>query len=351
VQVGPSTEMSASGGAAAGDEPQAAAQTIAATATTAIATVRYHLLCCTIDLWGFEVPDRAATTIHPGSFVRRCGHAADRELPLWQVAIGANAVPARAQQAQIPHLQAINLAVPLALENGVLAVKDGTLFTSGGVLNINGTLALQDGPNWSNHGELSLTVAGTTVGSGCASRCKVSSALNSDGISKLSVTEVEKVTFLTEKVSVIQKYLAHYIVLILLFTSIGFIYLNPDIGSRQNIKNAWAYANSHGLNDKTIYMDSASYFSYIFMDGYEHMSSVKMYLKGNYPYPGNTVLIEPLEIHDSYVLIDWHIFNTMPKNYEWKIPSSISNPPENWELMETFSNPRVTEKAYLYYAP
>lgn len=153
-------------------------------------------------------------------------------------------------------------------------------------------------------------------------------------------------SFISEKEGIIKKYLGPFIVIFLLVTSIGFIYINPEKALRDNTKKAAGFLAKENIAKKPVYTDSASYESYMFFSGYAGIGNIKEYIKGNYPYPGSSS-IDFSKIKDSYVIIDWAVLSSIPENYEWELPEEIKNPPKNWKLVMETRNAKGN--AYIYY--
>lgn len=154
--------------------------------------------------------------------------------------------------------------------------------------------------------------------------------------------------FISEKEEIIKRYLGPFIMAFLLITSISFIYINPEKDLRDNTKKAVGFLAKENIAKKPVYIDSASYESYIFFSSYAGIGNIREYIKGNYPYPGSSS-IDFSKIKDSYVIIDWAVLGSIPKNYEWKLPEEISNPPKNWWLVKEIKNAKGN--AYIYHIP
>ncbi|MBI2658436.1 glycosyltransferase family 39 protein [Candidatus Woesearchaeota archaeon] len=153
-------------------------------------------------------------------------------------------------------------------------------------------------------------------------------------------------SFLSEKDKIIKKYLAPFAVIFLLLTSLGFIYLNPDRGSRSNAKEALDFLSKQGKSGIVVYVDGASYPSYAFLSGYKSTENIKIYLDGNYPYKGSSS-INFSEVKNAYIIIDWQVLNSIPKNYGWSFPEEIIKQQKGWKLLKEIKNTKGN--AYIYY--
>ena len=154
-------------------------------------------------------------------------------------------------------------------------------------------------------------------------------------------------TFISEKK--FSKY-AKASIFILLLTSLLLIGFYPDRNLRINTKKAHDFFSSENKLNITIYMDAPSYYSYEFYSGYMDLENVALYIRGNEQGgTGSTILANLSQVKDSYVLIDWSMINSIPKNYLWVFPDEIKNPPKSWKMLREIKNP--SGNAYIFYAP
>ena len=75
-----------------------------------------------------------------------------------------------------------------------------------------------------------------------------------------------------------------------------------------------------------------------------------MYWKGNYPEKGSAEIVKPNEMFNAYVIVNKHLMNKNPENYEVDYPDAYyGNVPEIWVLLKTIKN--KDGDILVYYAP
>jgi len=141
--------------------------------------------------------------------------------------------------------------------------------------------------------------------------------------------------FLTEKNELIRKVIMPFTLLLLLFTSIGAVYLQENVIITDDLKEL--YAQLKGM-DKTVYIDDRSLKALDYISGYKNEIALKKY-------PDDLK-----NIKDSYVVINTDMikrFKDVHKNA--KFPEDIENPPNKWTVIKQLG--KGEERITIYYIP
>ena len=141
---------------------------------------------------------------------------------------------------------------------------------------------------------------------------------------------------LEDKSRIMKKAVMPSIIVILLITSIGFVYINDTRNSIGNLRELYPYIS--GL-DKHVYTDSRS-------------KSVLEYLSG---YNNNIILKEfgdnASNIKNAYVLVNKRLIKAVAEAHpfiEMEYPKEISEPPKNWIIIKKIG--KGSGSTILYYA-
>ncbi len=153
--------------------------------------------------------------------------------------------------------------------------------------------------------------------------------------------------FLSDDNKLIKKFILPFTVIFLLIVSFGAVYLSIDnhkLGSSKQIVDFL-----DGQPKKPIYTDNKSSILIDFLFKYRKSNLINEYIKLNFPQPGITVLVDLNNVHDAYLVVDFAIINSIPKNYNAIFPSMIYNQPKNWKLLKEVHNKKGN--AFVYYLP
>ena len=152
--------------------------------------------------------------------------------------------------------------------------------------------------------------------------------------------------FVSEADKIISKFISPFTVIFLLITSVGFIHLNPDRNAVHSERELAKFINAQ--QPLKIYSDGNSKDILDFFTGYRQ--DIIMYWKGNYPEKGSAEIVKPNEMFNAYVIVNKHLMNKNPENYEVDYPDAYyGNVPEIWVLLKTIKN--KDGDILVYYAP
>ena len=141
--------------------------------------------------------------------------------------------------------------------------------------------------------------------------------------------------FLTQEDVLIKKMMLPFTLIFLLFTSIAFIYINPDRNSIASEKQIGEFLKAQ--KPLKIYADGRTKTVLSFL--YENKFDMEIYWIGKYPYTGSETLIKSSDMKNAYVIINKSYFNRIPQNYLATFPDIYYNAPKNWKLIKTIKNP------------
>lgn len=153
--------------------------------------------------------------------------------------------------------------------------------------------------------------------------------------------------FLMEKKDLIKKFIRPFTLLFLLIVSLGCVYLSVDSHKLGSPKKIADFLKEQP--EKPIYTDDKFSILIDFLFKYKKSNLIRNYIKLNHPLPGATILVDLNNIHDVYLVVDWSIINSIPKNYNAQFPNNIYNPPKNWKLLKEI--PNKNGNAVIYYLP
>ena len=142
--------------------------------------------------------------------------------------------------------------------------------------------------------------------------------------------------FLSEKKTIIKKSIMPLILIVLLLTSIIFVYLREDRNLLNDLREIEPYLKDL---DKTTYMDSRSLKALNYISRYKNIPSLE-------PYPEDLT-----SVNDAYLVINkWMIRNLREANNRLKFPKEIDLPDKNWVKVKEIGK-EDKDKLLIYYIP
>jgi|TARA_B100001971_G_C18260544_1_gene586409 4-amino-4-deoxy-L-arabinose transferase-like glycosyltransferase len=153
--------------------------------------------------------------------------------------------------------------------------------------------------------------------------------------------------FLMQNENLIKRVLMAAIVLLLLTTSIGYIYISEHRFSLDDERSMYKYLEM--LPEKEIYTDFRSAGIFDYLSGYRK-SNIKRFNTYDNLKPENINALNLSQIEDSYVILNWEMNNYLLINREGiKFPEEIFNIPQEWILKKKIDDGE--NRIEIYYIP
>ncbi len=152
--------------------------------------------------------------------------------------------------------------------------------------------------------------------------------------------------FLTRKEHIIRRVLMSSIILLLLVTSIGYIYISDERSAIDNEKAAYEYLQT--LPNVQVFADerTVKIFKYLSKYKADNVVGFNSYDSRN---PENSSAIDLSKVKNSYVVVNWKLINFLSSSKKGiKFPDEISDIPNNWVLKKEFKN-KKNHKIDIYY--
>lgn len=154
--------------------------------------------------------------------------------------------------------------------------------------------------------------------------------------------------FLSENEPIIRKALMPGIVIILLATSVGYIYLSDYRFSLKDERAAYSYLKE--LPEKTVYTDHRTIRVLNYISGFEGSKDIEPFNKYTFLDPENTYALDLSKIDDSYVVINRELIGFFLSSKKGVVfPEQIYDIPEHWVLKEKFG--KAGKEVEVYYIP
>lgn len=151
--------------------------------------------------------------------------------------------------------------------------------------------------------------------------------------------------FLMRKDKIIKNLLAPFIIIILLITSIGSIYLDEDRQSTDNLKAMYRVINKI---DKPVYTDDRSKLFLEYLSGYIETDKIKQF--NRWENSKNFYDIDLKGVRDVYILVNHRMMkNLIESRSSYEFPKEVYDPPKDWIIIKKIS--LDDEDTILYYAP
>jgi len=155
--------------------------------------------------------------------------------------------------------------------------------------------------------------------------------------------------FLMQNDNLIKRILMPSIVILLLVTSIGYIYISDQRFSLDNERNTYKYLET--LPEKQTYTDYRTIRIFNYLSEFKSDNQMVIFNDFNAFKPEETYALDLNKINDSYVVINWRLINiflSIKRNIIF--PDEIYNIPENWVLKKEIGS-KEKDKIIIYYAP
>jgi hypothetical protein len=155
--------------------------------------------------------------------------------------------------------------------------------------------------------------------------------------------------FLSQEDKIIKK-LSLFIMIMLMVTSIGFIYINNKSNDLNNLKIIYPYVSD--IN-KTIYTDPRTKIALEYKSGYtltnirqfNYCANAYLNCKDN-----ESFILKTNQIKNAYVLVNNKLINSISSAHSaTNFPEWVNNPPESWITIKKIDEGR--DSTILYYAP
>lgn len=153
--------------------------------------------------------------------------------------------------------------------------------------------------------------------------------------------------FLMQENDVIRKVLLPGIVILLLLTSLGYVYASTHRNAIDSEKYAYSFIKDF---DKDIYTDSRTIRVFNYLSGFEDNPNIKPF--NNYVFldPENTHAMNLSGVHDSYVVVNRGMLDFLTSSKKGIVfPDEVQDIPENWVLEGKF--PSKLNRIEVYYVP
>ena len=152
--------------------------------------------------------------------------------------------------------------------------------------------------------------------------------------------------FLLQRDQIIKRILMPSMLILLLTTSVGNVYVSEFRFSVDDEKEAYNYLKT--LPNKQIYTDYKTIRIFNYLSGFKSNNTKSFH---NYEFldPENTYALNLSKAKDSYVVINWNLINFFVSSKKGiELPDEIYNIPENWILKKEIGKGK--DKIMIYYA-
>lgn len=155
--------------------------------------------------------------------------------------------------------------------------------------------------------------------------------------------------FLSQNEQPAKRFLMPSVILLLLITSIGYIFISEHRFSLYNERDAYEYLNS--LPAKKIYTDHRSFRILDYFSGYKINPNIRKFNSYEFSNPEKTYALNISQVKDSYVVINSELVDFLASSkIGIKFPDEVFNVPEDWVLKKEFSR-NEKDKISIYYVP
>ncbi|MBN4049061.1 glycosyltransferase family 39 protein [archaeon AH-315-M20] len=142
--------------------------------------------------------------------------------------------------------------------------------------------------------------------------------------------------FLTEKKALIKRVIMPLVLIILITTSVAFVYVREDRHLLDSIRELYPYLETL---DKTVFIDDRSLKALVYVSGYNNQIDLKEYPK------------DMTTIKDVYIVINKEMVRGLKDaNRNRVFPSEIDNPPTDWMIIKEMGK-NGEDKIVVYYVP
>jgi len=152
--------------------------------------------------------------------------------------------------------------------------------------------------------------------------------------------------FLTQNENLTKKVLMPSIVILLLTTSIGYLFISDHRLPLKNERTAYAYTEKF----QNVYTDNRSIKIFDYLSGYNLDDNYINFYNYEFLNPENTYALDLSQIEDSYVVINWKLINFFTARKKGiEFPDEIFNIPKDWALKKSIGEGE--NRIDIYYAP
>ncbi|MDP6647822.1 MAG: glycosyltransferase family 39 protein [Candidatus Woesearchaeota archaeon] len=153
--------------------------------------------------------------------------------------------------------------------------------------------------------------------------------------------------FLSNKEKIITKIIMPATLLLLFFSSIGFIYLSNDRTLIDEVKEIYPFVDSQ---NKEIYTDERTQMVLNYLSGFSDKKNIKSFNKFDFLAEDKNTIVDLRNKHDVFVLVNRAMIDGLPILYkDIEFPDQINNIPKNWQIKKEVG--QGDKKVIVYYVP
>ena len=154
--------------------------------------------------------------------------------------------------------------------------------------------------------------------------------------------------FLGQEGKVLKKNIASSILILLFFSSMGFIYLSDERTIINDVKESYNFLKNE---NKMIYADERTKMVFDYLSGFENENKFNAFNKFDlFAKNEKNILTDLKDKHDAIVVVNYAMINGLPKLYrDIRFPEFATNPPRQWQLVKEFGS--GDKKILIYYVP